>query len=161
MCFKSSYSIKSLGALMSEENAVTHGVDVSEAEIERRKHQRFVARRWGEICFWMKLSGLRLPVHNLSLEGFSVPLAQPLPEGQRFEFHLEMVGESGEVVGEACPRNFFSTPDGCEQGCRIEALSDADRALLRTWLIRHVMATTTLPLSEEEAEQIVSGPSII
>jgi hypothetical protein len=146
---------------MSEGNAMKNGIDVPEAEMERRKRQRFLARRWGEICFWMNLPGQRLPVHNLSLEGFSVPLAQPLPEGQSFEFRLEMVGEAGEVVGQACPRNFFSTPDGCEQGCRIEALSDADRALLRAWLIRHVMATTTLPLSEEEAEQIVSGPSII
>lgn len=40
---------------------------------ERRKRQRFVARRWGSVCFWVVIDGERLPVNDLSLEGFSVP----------------------------------------------------------------------------------------
>jgi hypothetical protein len=146
---------------MSEEKMATEGMDSAETDMERRKRQRFVARRWGDICFWIHVGAMRLPVHNLSLEGFSVPLAQALPMGQHFAFRLEMVGEEGEVSGMASPRNFFMTPEGSEQGCRMESLSGEARALLHAWLIRHVMATTTLPLSEEEAAQIVSGPSII
>jgi hypothetical protein len=40
---------------------------------ERRRRQRFVAKRWGSVCFWIVINGQRLPLNDLSLEGFSLP----------------------------------------------------------------------------------------
>ena len=41
---------------------------------ERRRRQRFVARRWGNVCFWVVIDGQRQPLNDLSLEGFSLPM---------------------------------------------------------------------------------------
>lgn len=44
---------------------------------ERRRRQRFVAKRWGNVCFWVVIDGQRRPLNDLSLEGFSLSAGVP------------------------------------------------------------------------------------
>ena len=128
---------------------------------ERRKRQRFVAKRWGSVCFWAKIDGERLPVNDLSLEGFSVPCGAPLVEARTFPFVLQLDGIPDEVRGEAVTMNFVLGADGGVLGCRFVSFEGEGEARLHDWLTIHVIATATVRISKCEAAAIVSGPSLV
>ena len=85
---------------------------------ERRKRQRFVARRWGSVCFWVVIDGERLPVNDLSLEGFSVPYGAPLIEPRQLGFELSLDGIPERIFGVAETMNFTVGESGGQLGCR-------------------------------------------
>ncbi len=132
-----------------------------EAEGERRRRQRFVARRWGSVCFWVHMDGQRLPVNDLSLEGFSVLLGAPPVEPKTFGFVLQLEGIPDEIRGEARTMNFVFGADGGQLGCRFLSFEGEGAARLHDWLTIHVIATATVRISEKEAAAIVSGPSLV
>jgi len=139
------------------EEAVTDG-----AGSERRKRQRFLAKRWGSVCFWVRVNGVRLPVNDLSLEGFSAPCPEPFAAvGQTFRFVLQLEGIPDEVCGEAVTMNFVFGAEGGVLGCRFASLEGDGAMRLHDWLTIHVISTATVRISESEAAAIVSGPSLI
>ena len=46
-------------------------------------------------------------------------------------------------------------------GCRFLSFDDDGERRLHEWLTTHVMATATVRISEQEAAEIVRGPSLI
>ncbi|MDD3354820.1 hypothetical protein [Zoogloea sp.] len=105
------------------ERVMDEGVAGALAGSERRRRQRFVAKRWGSVCFWVQVDGARLPVNDLSLEGFSAPCPTPFSGvGQRFKFVLQLEGIPDEVCGEAVTMNFVFGTEGGVQGCRFVTL---------------------------------------
>ncbi|MBL8435957.1 MAG: PilZ domain-containing protein [Zoogloea sp.] len=128
---------------------------------ERRKRQRFVARRWGKVCFWAVIDGARLPVNDLSLEGFSVPFGAPLIEPRQVSFELSLDGIPERIFGVADTMNFSVGTDGGLLGCRFVSFEGDGAIRLHDWLTVHVIATATVRISEREAAEIVSGPSLI
>lgn len=128
---------------------------------ERRKRQRFVARRWGNVCFWVVIDGVRLPVNDLSLEGFSVPFGAPLIEPRQVSFELSLEGIPERVFGVAETMNFMVGEGGGQLGCRFMSFEGEGAIRLHDWLTVHVIATATVRISEREAAEIVSGPSLI
>lgn len=128
---------------------------------ERRKRQRFVAKRWGNVCFWVVIDGERLPVNDLSLEGFSVQWGWPLAEPEAFPFVLHLEGIPDAIRGMAETVNFVLGADGGIMGCRFVTLSREASERLHEWLTLHVISTATIRISEADAAAIVSGPSLI
>ena len=128
---------------------------------ERRKRQRFVARRWGNVCFWVVIDGARLPVNDLSLEGFSVPFGAPFVEPRQVSFELSLDGIPERIFGVADTMNFTVGTDGGLLGCRFVSFEGDGAIRLHNWLTVHVIATATVRISEREAAEIVSGPSLI
>ncbi len=128
---------------------------------ERRRRQRFVAKRWGNACFWVLVDGERLPLNDLSLEGFSMPAGSPLPEPRSFPFVLQIEGIPDEIRGEARTMNFVVGEGGGQLGCRFVSFVGEGDARLHEWLTVHLISTATLRISEKEAAAIVAGPSLI
>ena len=128
---------------------------------ERRRRQRFVARRWGNVCFWVVIDGVRLPVNDLSLEGFSVPFGAPLIEPRQLCFELCLDGIPERIFGVAETMNFVVGESGGQLGCRFLSFDGEGAIRLHDWLTVHVIATATVRISEREAAEIVSGPSLI
>lgn len=128
---------------------------------ERRRRQRFIARRWGSVCFWVLIDGARLPLNDLSLEGFSVPCGAPLAAPRAFAFVLQLEGIPDEIRGEACTMNFVDGADGGQLGCRFLSFAGEGAERLREWLTAHLISTATVRISEQEAAEIVAGPSLI
>ena len=128
---------------------------------ERRKRQRFVARRWGSVCFWVVIDGERLPVNDLSLEGFSVPYGAPLIGPRQLAFELSLDGIPERIFGVAETMNFVLAEGGGQLGCRFLSFEGDGAIRLHDWLTVHVIATATVRISEKEAAEIVSGPSLI
>ena len=131
------------------------------AHAERRKRQRFVAKRWGSVCFWVLVDGERLPLNDLSLEGFSMPAGAPLTEQRSFHFVLQLEGIPDEIRGEARTVNFIVGESGSQIGCRFVSFAGEGAARLHDWLTVHLISTATLRISEKEAAAIVAGPSLI
>ena len=128
---------------------------------ERRQRQRFMARRWGDVCFWVDLNGEHLPVNDVSLEGFSVPSMARPPEPKTFPFVLQLAGIPDRISGMAQMMNFISTDGGGQLGCRFSSFDGEGSERLHDWLTTHVIAMATVRISEKEAAAIVSGPSLI
>lgn len=136
------------------------GLDAGQ-HAERRKRQRFVARRGGSTCFWVSIDGLRLPLNDLSLEGFGVP-ANARPAAPRsFPFVLHLDGIPDQIRGEATTMNFLAAPEGGQLGCRFTSFEDDGALRLHDWLTVHVIATASVRISEQEAAAIVAGPSLV
>jgi hypothetical protein len=131
------------------------------AHAERRKRQRFVAKRWGSACFWVLVDGERLPLIDLSLEGFSMPASAPLQEQRTFPFVLQIEGIPDEIRGEARTVNFVVGEEGGQIGCCFVSFVGEGDARLHDWLTVHLISTATLRISEKEAAAIVAGPSLI
>jgi hypothetical protein len=138
---------------------------MSEAEMvetaERRKCQRFVAKRRGEYCFFGVIDGQRLPLVDLSLDGFAIPAASPPPSDRSFEFVLQRTDVPDEISGRARVVNYLSSADGGQAGCLFDALDGDGRSRLEDWLTAHVLANASVPISEKDAARIVSGPSLV
>ena len=143
---------------MSETRAVPPQGD--EASAERRGCQRFVARRRGEPCFWVVMDGARIPLNDLSAEGFSYPSATPAPASDEvFGFVLQREGVPDEIRGRAVTVNFLAA--SAQIGCSFVSLEGDGAERLRDWLIAHVLMTATVRITEKDAAAIVAGPSLI
>lgn len=144
------------------EHVMDESVLTEAAGSERRKRQRFVAKRWGSVCFWVWIDGVRLPVNDLSLEGFSAPCPTPVAAtGRTFPFVLQLEGIPDEVRGEAVTMNFVFGAEGGVLGSRFATLEGDGAMRLHDWLTIHVISTATVRISEREAAAIVSGPSLV
>ena len=128
---------------------------------ERRRHQRFLARRGESTCFWIELEGCRFPLNDVSLEGFSVPASVPLNPGQEFDFALRLDGIHDRIRGRAQAVNEVSSPEGSLIGCVFVEFSGMGSEDLKEWLTAHVISSASIRISEAEAEAIVQGPSLI
>jgi hypothetical protein len=127
---------------------------------ERRCAQRILTSQEGRPPFWLLVGQARLALCDLSLEGFAVPGALGLDEGRAFAFSIEWDGEAGSIHGEAEVVNALGGASG-QIGCRILALSEDGHERLHRWLAAHVAACAAVPISAEEAAEIVSGPCIV
>lgn len=126
---------------------------------DRRGRQRFVARRRGTHCFWVEWDGHREPLADLSLEGFAVA-TRIMREGD-FAVVLHRAGVPDRISATARVANCFEGPDGMQCGCVFSAFDGDGRERLHDWLVAHVIATASVPITEADAERIVSGPSLI
>ncbi|MFA7607192.1 MAG: PilZ domain-containing protein [Rhodocyclaceae bacterium] len=129
--------------------------------VERRRRQRFVAKRRGEYCFWARIGERRLPLLDLSLEGFGVAAESAPVPGESFDFVLERFGVPDRIAGQARVMNRFETDGGTQVGVLFEGLSEADRERLKDWLTAHVLINASVPITERDASNIVSGPSLV
>lgn len=137
------------------------GQDAEETTMERRGRQRFVARRRGEYCFWISVDGERRPLADLSLEGFGMILPAADEAPIVFDFVLSRAGVPDEIRGRARVTNIIESERSSHVGCLFESLPDAARERLRDWLVAHVIATASVPITEQDAVRIVLGPSLI
>lgn len=128
---------------------------------ERRSRQRFVARRRGEYCFWVTLSGERLPLEDLSLDGFGVDATLPLEIGAAVSFVMTRTGVPDRIAGSARVANRVPIGSGVLAGFVFESFEDDGRSRLEDWLAAHVLASATVPITERDAVAIVSGPSLV
>jgi hypothetical protein len=132
-----------------------------EDNLDRRSNQRVFTAQQNHPRFWLLHEGMRLPVIDLSLKGFSFYISAPPKEGQKVDF--ELVWEAGEdaVTGRARIVNFLGTYLGGQVGCEIEEIDPAHFQRLTQWLVAHVKNTAAVPISENEIMKIVSGPSFV
>lgn len=128
---------------------------------ERRRRQRFIARRRGAVCFWVLVAGERHALHDLSLEGFAMPAAAVSGLAQPFAFVLQRDGVPDEIRGQARVVNVVRADSGEQAGCLFELLERDGPARLEDWLTAHVLANASVPITERDAVAIVSGPSLI
>lgn len=129
--------------------------------LERRRRQRFVAKRRGEFCFWALIEGERYPLQDLSIEGFGVRVFPAFELGKVFAFGLRRAGVPDEVRGLARAVNQVDAGHGALGGFLFESFEAGGRPRLEEWLTAHVLASATVPITEKEAAAIVSGPSLI
>jgi hypothetical protein len=111
------------------------------------------------VCFWIVIDGQRLPLNDLSLEGFSLPAGVPPLGSGAFPFVLQIDGVPDEVRGLAEGMNFVLGAEGGLFGCRFLSFEGEGATRLHDWLTVHVIATATIRISEKEAAAIVTGPS--
>lgn len=128
---------------------------------ERRARQRFVATRRGDVCFWALVNGVRRPLNDLSLEGFSLPVSADLAVGAAFSFVLQREGVPDRIEGHANVVNQIVDGSVRKAGCCFAELDDDNLARLKDWLVAHVLANATVRINERDATAIVSGPSLI
>ncbi|WP_249115708.1 PilZ domain-containing protein [Azoarcus sp. L1K30] len=128
---------------------------------ERRARQRFVAKRRGDVCFWALVNGVRRPLNDLSLEGFSLPVSADLGAGVSFSFVLQREGVPDRIEGRAEVVNQITDGGLRKAGCRFVEIDGEEVERLKEWLIAHVLANATVRINERDATAIVSGPSLI
>lgn len=128
---------------------------------ERRGRQRIVTVQAGLPRFSVSWGGQRTELQDLSLEGFAMVVSSAPASEQPFAFVIEHEGDSVAVGGTAQVVNYIARDGGGIAGCYFVALAETDRTILSRWLAGHVIACSALPLREEDAFRIVSGPSII
>ncbi|MDR2688749.1 MAG: PilZ domain-containing protein [Azoarcus sp.] len=128
---------------------------------ERRVHQRFVARRQGEACFWAHIGDARLALNDLSLKGFSVPATSNLVRGMQFDFTLRRDGVPDAIQGHGEVVNHLGQADAASAGCRIIGFDGDGAERLQEWLVTHVICSATVRISEKDAMAIVSGHSLV
>ncbi len=128
---------------------------------ERRQHQRFVAKRGGNYCFWVELDKERFPLLDLSVQGFAIaPMTLP-PIGAILAFTLYRDGVPDKITGRAEVRNHVDSGERRQAGCLFVEMDAEEVSRLRDWLTAHVLMTATVRITEKDAERIVSGPPLI
>lgn len=128
---------------------------------ERRTRQRFAAQRDGKTIFWVELNGHRLPLNDLSLEGFSYASAIEPEIGMEFAFALRLDGIPDRVRGQARIVNYIPQGESGQVGCRFMSFENDGAYDLHDWLTVHVITSASVRISEKEAKAIVAGPSLI
>lgn len=129
---------------------------------ERRQRQRFMVRASdGSAPFWVALEGQRLPLNDLSLEGFSITSATPASSAAPFPFELRLEGIPDKVRGVAEAVNFIPGEPMGLIGCRFVSVEGEGTERLHEWLTVHVIRSASVRISAKEAEAIVSGPCLI
>lgn len=126
---------------------------------ERRTRQRFMATRDGSVHFWITVSGQRIPLKDVSLDGFSMPGKADDALGE-FDFEMHLNDIPDRVRGRAEAVNFVPS-DGGYIGCRFVSLEGDGAGTLHDWLTVHVICAASIRISAKEAEAIVKGPSLI
>lgn len=126
---------------------------------ERRGIQRFLALCRGEPWFWVVIDGERIPLHDISIEGFAIAADAPLPAGAAFDFELHRQGVPERIHGRAEAVNHIAP--ALRAGCRFLALEDGGTERLREWLTALVIMNASVRISAQEAAAIVAGPSLI
>lgn len=126
---------------------------------DRRLVQRFFALNRGRTSFWLHSAGLKIPLHDLSCQGFSLFTPLPPEIGASFSFSLRRESVPDKISGRARVMNYIA--DKQQAGCCILEFDDDGEQRLRDWLVAHVLVNASVPISEKEAEQIVSGRSMI
>jgi hypothetical protein len=129
--------------------------------VERRKRQRFVSNYQDEHCFFVLIAGQRLPLLDLSVEGFSIPAATPPASHSAFHFVLQRANVPDEISGSARIVNYQGAPAGGQAGCVFDTLEGDGHARLEDWLAVHVITHASLPITEVDADNIVRGPSLV
>lgn len=128
--------------------------------VEVRSIQRIMASREGRPAFWLLRGEDRLPLYDLSLEGFAVSGAQGFVRGVRTAFCIARAGSGQAVCGEAEAVNQFGGEQG-RTGFRIVSVAAEDQRRLHAWLAEHVLDCAGVPISEADAAAVVAGRSII
>lgn len=130
---------------------------------ERRGRQRIFMAHAGHALFRLACSGVARPIRDLSLEGFSMWTSTPPDAHQAFDFHLERMDVAGAVSGRARVVNYSrgATPDSGVAGCQIVDFDEGGAATLAAWLADHVEAVAAVPVTRDEACDIVAGPSLV
>ncbi len=128
---------------------------------ERRQRQRFLAKRAGSTFFWVMFDDNRVPLLDLSLEGFSIAASAPPTSDQPFAFELRLEGIPDKIKGQAQQMNFVPGEPHGQIGCRFIALEGEGAMRLHEWLTIHVIASASVRITAKEAETIVEGPSLI
>lgn len=129
--------------------------------VERRKRQRFLAQRGETPHFWIAVEGERMPLLDLSLEGFAMPALTPPPADKSFEFAMICDGEAGELRGRARVVNYVAHTAGGQAGCLFDAFEGDGALRLQRWLKAHVLDGAWVAITADDAEDIVTGPSLI
>lgn len=132
---------------------------VADDSAERRRIQRFLALRRGEPWFWVVIDGERIPLRDISVDGFAITAEAPLASGEAFDFVLHREGVPDQIRGRAKLVNFVGSV--AQAGCRFVALEDGGAERLRDWLIALVIMNASVRISEKDAAAIVAGPSLI
>jgi hypothetical protein len=128
---------------------------------ERRQRQRFAAKRDGKACIDILINGQRLPVIDLSIDGFSIPADNAL-ELATFDFEMCLIDGFGDKVrGRAEAVNQIGDAATGQIGCRFLTLSEKDSKTLQEWLTVIVICGASVRLTPDDAEAIVKGPSLI
>lgn len=134
---------------------------MAEESVERRGRQRFLATRWGQVCFWVLIEGEKLELNDLSLEGFAFPASSPPPTGQAVSFVLQRASVPDEIRGQAQVVNYLHDVSGGQAGCRFVSFEGDGAERLLDWLVAHVIANATVRITEKDARAIVGGGSLI
>lgn len=128
---------------------------------ERRLHQRFVAQRQGEACFWALVGNHRVALNDLSITGFSLPLLPDYTVGTQFDFTLQRDGIPDAVRGQAQIVNQLGKDAAAKLGCRIIQFEGENAERLKEWLVTHVICSATVRITEKDAAAIVAGRPLI
>ena len=144
---------------MNEAQSGAVSPTIEDSAAERRRNQRFVARRRGEPCFWVVMAEQRVALNDLSAEGFSYPSSRPREIGEAFDFVLQREGVPDEIRGRAETVNHLA--NAAQTGCHFVRMEDGGAERLRDWLIAHVIMTASVRITEKDAAAIVAGPSLV
>lgn len=132
---------------------------------ERRQRQRIMVESMHvpAPAFGLECDGKPIAVRDVSLEGFSMHVSTAPDSEAEFRFALTRVGADGVVTGRAQAVNFVrgATAESGIAGCHVTAFDGDGKERLAQWLSAHVAAVAGVPLTEQEARDIVSGPSLV
>jgi len=130
---------------------------------ERRMRQRVMVDQGSGDNFRLEWDGVPVTVRDVSLDGFAMLAATAPDANQRFAFRITHRSLPGEVKGVAQVVNYVrgATADSGIAGCRIVELDEQGASTLPLWLSTHVVTYASLPLTNEEALEIVAGPSLV
>ncbi|MDQ8023528.1 MAG: PilZ domain-containing protein [Moraxellaceae bacterium] len=128
---------------------------------ERRARQRIAAKRDGETCVWVEIAGVRHPVIDLSMEGFSIPVTEGAEMNGSFDVVLRFNDIPDRIRGQAEKVNRVDSLEGPRLGCRFLSLEGDGGDKLYEWLTVIVICGASVRISVKDAQSIVSGPSMI
>lgn len=130
------------------------------APMERRQNQRIWTSAASDSGFFCVINGQRWPLLDLSLTGFALPAAAQADEAV-FSVMLECTGKPDAIQAQARVVNRVAAPGSAQTGCLFEPLTESQNATLRAWLVDHVLRNASVPINEDDALRIVTGPSLV
>ena len=138
-------------------------IDMEQQINERRQRQRVAVGQAGSAGFRLVCDGQPMTVRDVSLDGFAMLAATAPDASHEFGFRLEHDGRTGAITGRAQVVNYVrgALGDSGVAGCRILHLDGDGAQTLRAWLSEHVARVAGVPVSREEALDIVEGPSLV
>lgn len=128
---------------------------------ESRKQQRFVAKRRGRYCFWVEMDNQLHPLEDLSIGGFAMGGTAAPEAGTILDFTLRRATDEDQIKGRAKVLNSFTTHAGPRAGVLFEYLLEDGEKRLDKWLVDHVLDTASVPISRQDAQEIVHGASLV
>ena len=122
----------------------------------QRLHQVLLITSGGGVAH---LDGERVPLRDISVDGFAITAEAPPAAGEAFAFELHREGVPDRIRGRAQSVNFIASVS--QAGCRFLALEGDGSDRLRDWLVALVIMNASVRISEKDAATIVAGPSLI